>query len=97
MPSPSSRTPNRNPAPLAPLPPPSELFDIRTFVERHPRLLTESRVRWALRNRAKNGLDAQRAVFLTASEFVLIHEPTFLRWWLGLAGRNKPRAPRKAA
>jgi hypothetical protein len=51
-------------------------------------------VRWALRNRTRNGLDAQHAVFMTASEILLIHEPAFLRWWLGLGGRNRPRRPR---
>jgi hypothetical protein len=90
MPSPRVEASPPGPA----IPPTSELFDIHSIVERHPHLLTESRVRWALRNRTRNGLDAQHAVFMTASEILLIHEPAFLRWWLGLGGRNRPRRPR---
>lgn len=72
------------------LPVSSELFTIREMVCRHPNLLTESRVKWALRNRFKNGLD--NAVFETQGGELLIEEPSFLRWFLKLDGRNKPRA-----
>lgn len=76
------------------LPPTSELFDAHTLVERHPTILTTSRVKWALRNRATNGLGEQNAVYESQAG-LLIHEPTFIRWFLGLSGRAKPRAARK--
>jgi hypothetical protein len=34
------------------IPPSSELFPRHALVERHPNLLTQSRVQWALRNRS---------------------------------------------
>ena len=72
------------------LPPASELFHIRTLVERHPQILTESRVRWAVRQRESNGL--ADAVFEARAGGLIVHEPAFLAWFLGLSGRNKPRA-----
>ena len=74
-----------------PLPPPSELFTRRQLVERHSHLLNKHRVDWALRNRARNGLDACGAVFQSPCGEDLIREPAFLAWFLGLAGRAKPR------
>ena len=71
----------------------SELFFQHAFVERHPNILSGARVTWALRNRHKNGL--ADAVFESRSGELLIHEPAFLRWFLGLSGRAKPRASRK--
>jgi len=72
----------------------SELFTRRALVDRHPNLLSESRMFWALRNRVKNGL--AEAVYESKAGELLIHEPTFLRWFLGLSGRAKPRAsPRR--
>lgn len=47
------------------------------LVERHPNLLTEARVQWALRNRAQNGLAS--AVYESRSGKLVVHEPTFLR------------------
>ena len=41
-----------------------------------------------------NGLSA--AVFDSPCGELLIHEPSFLAWFLGLAGRAKPRAGRSA-
>jgi len=75
------------------VPPTSELFPLRPLVERHPTILTTARVQWALRNRYKNGL--ADAVYESKAGERLIHEPTFLRWFLGLGGRAKPRAPRR--
>lgn len=67
------------------------------MVARHPHLLNESRLKWALRNRSDNGLDAAGSIFETRSGELLIHEPIFLAWWLGLAGRRKPRASTRTA
>ncbi len=76
------------------IPPTSELYSRRALIERHPNLLSESRMFWALRNRAKNGL--AEAVYASKAGELLIHEPSFLRWFLGLSGRAKPRAsPRR--
>lgn len=75
------------------IPPTSELFPRHALVERHPNLLTEPRVQWALRHRATNGLED--AVFLSRSGELLVHEPGFLRWYLGLKGLAKPRAGRR--
>ena len=72
------------------LPPTSELFSKVALIERHPNLLTPPRLQWALRNRATNGLAS--VVYESKSGQLLIHEPEFLRWYLGLTGRSKPRA-----
>jgi hypothetical protein len=74
------------------IPPTSELFSKEALAERHPNLLTHSRVQWALRNRARNGLSS--VVYKSKSGQLLVHEPEFLRWYLGLTRRSKPRAPR---
>jgi hypothetical protein len=79
----------------ASLPPTSELFRQTDFAKRHEPLLTDNRVRWAVRHRAENGLEAAGAVFTDPYGVVLIHEPRFLAWFVGLAGRAKPRAPRR--
>jgi hypothetical protein len=76
---------------LETLPPTTELFNSRQLVERHAHLLSYNRVFWAVRHRHKNGLAAAGAVFASPVGSVLIHEPAFLRWFLGLAGRAKPR------
>jgi hypothetical protein len=78
--------------PRADVPPTSELFSKDALVERHPNLLTYPRVQWALRNRARNGLCS--VVYESKSGQLLVHEPEFLRWYLGLTGRSKPRATR---
>ena len=62
------------------------------LVARHPHLLSVNRVTWALRCRAANGPTA--AVFDSPCGELLIHEPSFLAWSLGLSGRAKPRARR---
>ena len=72
------------------LPPTSELFTKAQLVERHPNLLSLNRLDWALRHRASNGLAG--AVYESRSAELLVHEPQFLRWYLGLTGRAKPRA-----
>jgi hypothetical protein len=77
------------------LPPTNELFAQAQLVERHPSILNISRVKWAVRNRDKNGLAHAEAVFETKGNELYIHEPTFLRWFLGLSGRAKPRAARR--
>jgi hypothetical protein len=75
-------------------PPTTELFCAQDLIRRHPHLLTTARIQWAVRNRRKNGL--QDAVYVTKSGHLVIHEPQFLRWYLGLTGRKKPRAARRA-
>lgn len=72
------------------------LFSKQDFVARHPNLLTLSRVNWALRHRRDNGLDGVRGVYESLSGVLLIDEPAFLRWWLGLEGRAKPRSGPRA-
>jgi hypothetical protein len=76
-----------------PLPPMTELFTKAQLVARHPHLLSINRVTWALRRRATNGLST--AVFDSPCGELLIHEPSFLAWFLGLGGRAKPRAGRR--
>lgn len=76
----------------ADIPPTSELFSKEALVERHPNLLSHPRIQWALRNRATNGLSS--VVYESKSGQLLVHEPEFLRWYLGLTGRSKPRASR---
>lgn len=73
-------------------PPTSELFSRTAFLPRHPALFTNERLRWALRNRDKNGLSEIGAVFESRGGELLIHEPKFIAWFLGLSGRAKPRA-----
>src|SRR6185312_8653304 len=75
------------------VPPTAELFTKTQLVARHPHLLSLNRVVWALRCRAVNGLSA--AVFDSPCGELLIHEPSFLAWFLGLSGRSKPRAGRR--
>jgi hypothetical protein len=77
------------------IPPTTELFPIIALVDRHKSLLTESKVRWAVRNRARNGLAAAGGVFEAKNGELLIREPVFLAWFLGLDGRNSPRAARR--
>jgi hypothetical protein len=78
-----------------PLPSTAQLFGLRDLAARHPNLLTESRLRWAIRNRRANGLDAAGVVFETKGGELVVNEPSFLRWWLGLSGRHSPRASRR--
>jgi hypothetical protein len=86
----ANTTPNQ--VPELQIPPTSELFSKEALVERHPNLLTHPRLQWALRNRAINGLSS--VVYESKSGKLLVHEPGFLRWYLGLTGRSKPRASR---
>lgn len=76
------------------IPPTCELFSKQALVERHPNLLTNPRIQWALRNRASNGLSS--VVYESKSGQLSIHEPEFPLWYLGLTGRSKPRASRLA-
>jgi hypothetical protein len=78
------------------LPPTSELFTSRQLAHRHPHLLSEHRLAWATRHRQKNGLTATGAVFESPCGELLLHEPKFLAWFLGLSSRAKPRRLRKA-
>src|ERR1700730_2792370 len=64
----------------ASLPPASEICTRRELVKRHPHLLSEHRVTWALRNRSKNSLSACGAVFKSPCGELLIREPVFLAW-----------------
>ena len=76
------------------IPPPTEIFTAVEISKRHPGLLPRNRVQWAGRNRDKNGLSESGAVFESPCGELLFHEPTLIRWVLGLTGRRKPRAPR---
>jgi hypothetical protein len=76
------------------LPPTTEVFSRRYFEKRHPDLLSQHRIAWALRHRRTNGLMDAGAVFESPCGELLIHEPKFLAWFLGLAGRSKPRRAR---
>jgi hypothetical protein len=75
------------------IPPTTELFSLRQIVERHPHLFTHWRVEHALRKRNSNGL--KPSVFETRSGELLLHEPGFLSWYLGLSGHAKPHAARR--
>jgi hypothetical protein len=77
------------------LPPTAELFTRRQLAERHAHLLSDHRVAWAMRFRHENGLVDAGGVFDSPCGETLIHEPTFLRWFLGLQGLSKPRRLRK--
>ena len=74
------------------VPPMTELVTKAQLVAKYPHLLSVNRVPWALRCRAVNGLFD--AVFDSPCGELLIHEPSFLAWFLGLSGRAKPRAGR---
>jgi hypothetical protein len=78
---------------IPPVPPTAELFTKAQLVTRHPHLLSPNRLMWALRRRAANGLSG--AVFESPCGELVIHEPAFLAWFLGLKGRSKPRTGRK--
>jgi hypothetical protein len=71
----------------------AELVTKAQLVAKHPHLLSINRVAWALRYRAVNGLSD--AVYDSPCGELLIHEPSFLAWFLGLSGRAKPRAGRR--
>jgi hypothetical protein len=75
-------------------PPVAEIFPASQFPQRHPHLLNSNRVQWAVRHRKRNGLAACGAVFDSPCGQVMIHEPAFIAWFLGLAGRKKPRRAR---
>jgi hypothetical protein len=75
------------------VPPTTELVTKAQLIARHPHLLSVNRVTWALRCRAVNGLSA--AVFESPWGQLLIHEPAFLAWFLGLSGPAKPRTGRR--
>ena len=75
------------------IPPTSELVTKAQLVAKHPHLLSVNRVAWALRHRAVNGLSS--AVYDSPCGELLIHEPSFLAWFLGLSGRAKPRGGRR--
>jgi hypothetical protein len=76
------------------LPPAAELFTLRQLAERHPTLLPENRLRWAVRQREHNGLEQAGAVYESPVGELIFHEPSTLAWLLGLSGKNKPRAGR---
>jgi hypothetical protein len=78
------------------LPPTTELYTLRQLAQRHEHLLNYNRVTWAVRHRHKNGLSAARAVFKSPCGEMLVHEPAFLTWFLGLGGRAKPRSTRRS-
>ena len=75
------------------MPPTTELFTKAQLAARHSHLLSTNRLVWALRRRTVNGLSG--AVFDSPCGELLIHEPAFLAWFLGLKGRAKPRAVRR--
>ena len=63
------------------------------LIAKHPHLLSLNRIAWAPRYRAVNGLSD--AVYDSPCGELLIHEPSFLAWFLGLRGRAKPRVRRR--
>jgi hypothetical protein len=77
------------------LPPTAELFGLRALAARHPELMSENRLRWAVRNRRFNGLAEAGAVYESPVGEFILHEPSTLTWLLGLSGRAKPRRARK--
>jgi hypothetical protein len=77
------------------LPPATELFSLRDLADRHPVLLSENRLRWAVRNRHSNGLATAGAVYESPVGEFILHEPSTLTWLLGLSGRAKPRRARR--
>jgi hypothetical protein len=77
------------------LPPTTELFSLRDLADRHPVLLSENRLRWAIRKRNSNGLARAGAVFESPVGEFILHEPATLTWLLGLSGRARPRASRR--
>jgi hypothetical protein len=83
-----------SPAEIA-LPNMSELFTQRQLAERHPHLLNYNRVVWAVRHRRENGLNAAGAVYDSPCGELLVREPAFLAWFLGLTSRAKPRRLRR--
>jgi hypothetical protein len=79
-----------------PAPPPAEVYELKPLAERHPHLLPQNRLRWAARHRRHNGLEAAGAVFESPTGVLLFYEPAVIQWLLGLSGRSKPRAGRRA-
>lgn len=79
------------------LPHANNLFPAAKFAERHPNLLNANRVAWAVRHRRVNGLAECGGTFESPLNQVLINEPAFLAWLVGLAGRKKPRSARRRA
>lgn len=74
------------------VPPSSELFAWREMPRRHPTLFNEHRIKWAMRNRKANGLEDAGVIYETQAGEIFLHEPGFIGWFLGLQGKNKPRA-----
>ncbi len=74
------------------IPPTEEIVCRQELVRRHPTLLTEASVQWALRNRASNGLAS--AVYETRSGALRVHEPSFINWFLGPKGSHELKARR---
>jgi hypothetical protein len=82
------------------LPPTTELYTKSQLVQRHPHLLSDHRVAWALRKRKANGLSNAGAVFDSPCGELLIHEPAFFvvaTWprWSRQAART-PQAPSRS-
>lgn len=75
------------------IPPTEEIVNRQELVRRHPTILTEASVQWALRKRATNGLAS--AVYEARSGALLIHEPTFINWFLEPKGRREPRTQQR--
>ena len=74
------------------IPPTEEIICRQELVRRHPTLLTEASVQWALRNRASNGLAS--AVYETRSGALRVHESSFINWFLGPKGSHELKARR---
>jgi len=58
-----------------------DIYTQEKFVEDNPDLLTESRLRWMVKIRRKNGLSETGAI-LKISRKIYIHKPKFLKWFL---------------
>jgi hypothetical protein len=90
-----------------PLPSPDELFTPPQLLALLPHLLSENRLRHALRNRRRNGLlgrrdehrqRVDRVVYETPlGKGLLIHKSRFVAWMCGLQGLRRPRGLRATA
>jgi hypothetical protein len=76
-----------------PIPPTKEIVSHQELVRRHPTILTKASVQWALRKRGTNGLGS--AVYEARSGALLVHEPTFIHWFLKSKGHCALRAQQR--
>lgn len=64
---------------------PAEFFLLKAFTDRHPQHVASlGALRWHCARRDENGMAACGAVIETATGRLLIHEPSFFRWYFGI-------------